>query len=574
LTIRTKILAILGAMFAIVCVGGGLVILSIDAQRPALRELSENSRELVERMIPLQNLTKDIKFDVVEVQQWLTDVSATRGLDGLNDGFDAAAEYASRFEVDVAAARTHADALGLAEAVAALDEMRARFAPYYETGQRMANAYVAEGPAGGNKLMGEFDQVAEAMGESVDALSRVIAAESARRLDEMQAATADVEATNRMLEIWIGVAAALGACAGLFGAAWLYRLVSRMIAGLLADIAAIQAGPEEAKLTLDPARSDEVGQLSSALHAFRDMLADAERTRADVEASRRRAEAERVDLMNGLAGELERGVGGLVAEVSAASGEMQATATGLSGAVAETSDAAESVAATADDASASVQAVAEAADQLAGAIAEISRQVARSSEIASEAGARAEKTDGTIRGLAEAAGRIGDVVNLINDIASQTNLLALNATIEAARAGEAGKGFAVVAGEVKALATQTAKATEEIRNHIEGVQRGSALSVEEIQGIQSIVGEIREITTGIAAAVEEQEYSTQEIARNVQQAADGARTVSAAMAGVRETARATGEAAETVLGASTRLADQARALDDHIERTVAGIRAA
>ena len=41
--------------------------------------------------------------------------------------------------------------------------------------------------------------------------------------------------------------------------------------------------------------------------------------------------------------------------------------------------------------------------------------------------------------------------------------------LEAARAGESGRGFAVVASEVKTLATQTAKATEEIRAQIAAV---------------------------------------------------------------------------------------------------------
>ena len=124
------------------------------------------------------------------------------------------------------------------------------------------------------------------------------------------------------------------------------------------------------------------------------------------------------------------------------------------------------VASAAEETSVNVQTVSAGTEQLSSSIAEIGRQVVTSAEIARKAVDEAGATDATMQGLADNASRISVVVDLIQVIASQTNLLALNATIEAARAGEAGRGFAVVASEVKSLASQTAKATDEIRAQI------------------------------------------------------------------------------------------------------------
>jgi methyl-accepting chemotaxis protein len=229
---------------------------------------------------------------------------------------------------------------------------------------------------------------------------------------------------------------------------------------------------------------------------------------------------------------------------------MRATASVLFGSSEQTSQRATSAVQAFNEASTNVATAAVAADELSRSIAEISRQLTHTSDIVGLATDEARSTDGEIAGLASDARKIGDVVKLIRNIAGQTNLLALNATIEAARAGESGRGFAVVASEVKSLAVQTAKATEEIANHILAVQNSTSGAVEAIRQIAARMQEINQHASAVAAAVEQQNSATGEISHNVASAAQGTGHVVAVLGEVAGAATETRASAEVVRNAS------------------------
>jgi methyl-accepting chemotaxis protein len=180
--------------------------------------------------------------------------------------------------------------------------------------------------------------------------------------------------------------------------------------------------------------------------------------------------------------------------LSSSSAELMNTSAGMTSGSRNASDKAHSVAAAAEEMSSNIALVAEgmeqttanlahvaaATEQMTSTIGKIAQNSDKARRITGEATRQAAGITEQINELGMAAREIGKVTEAITQISAQTNLLALNATIEAARAGAAGKGFAVVATEIKALAQQTARATEDIKGRIAGVQSATAGGVAEI----------------------------------------------------------------------------------------------
>jgi methyl-accepting chemotaxis protein len=267
----------------------------------------------------------------------------------------------------------------------------------------------------------------------------------------------------------------------------------------------------------------------------------------------------------------------IATQVATGSQETSAKASTVAAAAEEMSANTVSVAAGMEQATTNLGSVATATEEMSATISDIASNSEKARSISAQASQQALNVTVLMKHLGGAAQEIGKVTETITSISSQTNLLALNATIEAARAGAAGKGFAVVANEIKELAQQTAKATEEIKTRISGIQSSTGSAMADVDKIALVIKDVGEIVATIATAIEEQAMVTKDMARNIAEATLGVKdanqrvaqtaTVSQAIArdisGVHSASREMSSAGQQVQASARELsglADQLKAV--------------
>ncbi len=392
---------------------------------------------------------------------------------------------------------------------------------------------------------------------------------SAEAVRQVQATASQ---TAEQLQIALIAAAALGL---LIGGGLAIVIVRRVIVRPLRLITnALQKladGDLDAEV-VGAARRDELGDIARTMAVFKEN-AQARAQLVEAERRDRSAERQRADRIAHLIKAFEANADAALNRVHGAAEELERTATSLSNTSFSMSEQTTAVAAASEQATVNVEVVASATEQMSASVQEIAQQMETARSVAAEAVNRATAAREMVKTLEEAGGRIGAVVGLISEIAGQTNLLALNATIEAARAGEAGKGFAVVASEVKNLAAQTGRATDEIREQVEGMRASIAAATGTIGEIGTVIERLNEVATTVAGTVEEQAATTREIGRNAHDAAKGTAGVAKSIEHVSAAATSTASGAAQVLGAAQGVSREAELIRDSVQDFISGVRA-
>jgi methyl-accepting chemotaxis protein len=164
---------------AVIIVGAYFAVSSVQKHVNHARSISQESFDFA-------MAAQKMKIDVIEVQQWLTDISATRGLDGLDDGFSEAEKSKASFFEELNKFQRLYTSKKDAKNIQLVNNLKQVFDEYYATGRAMAEAYIQDGPQGGNRMMSSFDQAAEKLGKAIEPIIQQHGLQGASVLDAIK----------------------------------------------------------------------------------------------------------------------------------------------------------------------------------------------------------------------------------------------------------------------------------------------------------------------------------------------------------------------------------------------------
>ena len=231
-----------------------------------LTQVKQGMTKVTQESVEYALLATALDKNVVQIQQFLSDISATQAKDGLDDGFKEAKNNFDELNAGLDRFERHFNEIGDAEGVKKIKALKAGAEAYFAAGNQMAKAYVDGGPASGNKLMGGFDSASDELQKELVPFVSAQIAQMKADMAESAAKTDQVQTFGKIIVISAVVLAGL--------VAWLIiRSITRPLASALNVARDVAAGNLNAAIEVD---DSEIGQLMAPLAKMQKTLLDFE----------------------------------------------------------------------------------------------------------------------------------------------------------------------------------------------------------------------------------------------------------------------------------------------------------
>ncbi len=475
-----------------------------------IAEKMEYSQEI---NLPSAIKAKDMSIHIIQVQQWLTDISATKAQPGLDDGFDEAEAHAAAFkEIIKWYKNSYKDDINT---VRELDALNASFDDFYNMGKQMANEYIHNGTDAGNLFMGKFDPFAADLSAKSDSFVD-------HQMDLLNATMEDITVSSKEQTMMILGISVISIILAVILSLVLSRNLINPIKGARELLITISQGDLTKRMTVK--NKDEIGDLVLYLNNMADRLTDLlgviknnSRTLSEIGA----------DLSSHMI-ETSASIDQIASNISAIEDQSveQAQSLGQTHTTMEQiGEISEMLHMYIEQQSVNITQSSSSIEEMLSNIASVTRTLVKNSENIGTLAVSAEtsridlaKAVDDIKGVAKESESLLEISSVIQTIASQTNLLSMNAAIEAAHAGESGKGFAVVADEIRKLAEMSGSQSKTIstvlkkmKHAIDEITQATSVVLTRFESIESGVAVVADQELNIRNAMEEQNAGSQQI---------------------------------------------------------------
>ncbi|MDF2945623.1 MAG: methyl-accepting chemotaxis protein [Bacillales bacterium] len=425
----------------------------------SLDSASKKLVELENRDLKITLASEKLKLNTIQVQQWLTDISATRAHEGYDDGFVEAEAHANEFRKTI----KELEKIDI-ENKNNLNEFSTSFESYYLMGTEMANAYIEHGPSKGNEIMDEFDTFASDINSKIENY-RVEAAKS------IEHKIKSIEESISYAKIISSISVIITSLITLISSYLFTIPVVNSIKYLNEKSQKYATGDLSDEIEIN--RKDEVGELANAMSIMQQNL---RRVVQDVSLASNNVSS-RSNELSSVTTEVKNSNIHIVTTIQELASGADSQAASANDLLRTMEDFSQRIKLASDSGENIINYSNNVLDMTKGGSHDMQTSVSTMKKINTIVKESVEN----VRSLDNETKEIYKLVNVIQEIATQTNLLSLNAAIEAARAGEQGKGFAIVANEVRKLAEQVSNSVSDITNIVTKIQGDSSKVVQTLE---------------------------------------------------------------------------------------------